>query len=141
MRRFYSHQSASEEVTSKLLPDFTSHRQPEMRVEPAIVIFLRFFGKADLVAGGFSGKLLTLYKTDSMTIKEAINVDPEILGGAPVFSGTRISIKTLFDYLETSSLEDFLEGHPTVSKEQAEKVIEWSSELMLSVLQQYESAA
>lgn len=67
-----------------------------------------------------------------MTIKEAINVDPEILGGAPVFSGTRISIKTLFDYLETSSLEDFLEGHPTVSKEQAEKVIEWSSELMLS---------
>jgi len=85
--------------------------------------------------------LLTLYKPDSMTIKEAINVDPEILGGAPVFSGTRISIKTLFDYLETSSLEDFLEGHPTVSKEQAEKVIEWSSELMLSVLQQYESAA
>ncbi len=100
-----------------------------------------FFGKADLVAGGFCRKLLTLYKTDSMTIKEAINVDPEILGGAPVFSGTRISIKTLFDYLETSSLEDFLEGHPTVSKEQAEKVIEWSSELMLSVLQQYESAA
>jgi hypothetical protein len=36
MRRFFSHQPASEEVTSKLLPDFTSHRQPEMRVEPAM---------------------------------------------------------------------------------------------------------
>lgn len=76
-----------------------------------------------------------------MTIKEAICIDPEILGGTPVFSGTRVSVKTLFDYLETSSLEDFLEGHPTVSREQAETTIEWSSSLMLSILQQYESVA
>ncbi len=76
-----------------------------------------------------------------MTIKEAIRIDPDILGGTPVFAGTRVAVKTLFDYLETSSLEDFLEGHPSVTREQAETAIEWSSELMISVLQQYESVA
>lgn len=42
-----------------------------------------------------------------MSIKEAIHIDPEILGGTPVFAETRIPIKTMFDYLEASSLEDF----------------------------------
>lgn len=76
-----------------------------------------------------------------MTIKEAIHIDPEILGGTPVFAGTRILVKTMFDYLETSSLEDFLAGFPSVSREQAEVVIEWTSNTMLHILQQYESAA
>jgi uncharacterized protein (DUF433 family) len=76
-----------------------------------------------------------------MSIKEAITVDSEVLGGTPVFSGTRVAVKTLFDYLETSSLDDFLEGFPSVSREQAETVIEWSSILMIKVLQQYESVA
>ncbi|MBK6947689.1 MAG: DUF433 domain-containing protein [Haliscomenobacter sp.] len=66
-----------------------------------------------------------------MTIKEAITISPEILSGTPVFSGTRVAVKTLFDYLEESSLDDFLEGYPSVSREQAETVIEWSSNLML----------
>lgn len=56
--------------------------------------------------------------------QEIINVDEEILGGTPVFKGTRVAIKTLFDYLEYSSLEDFLEGYPTVKREEAEAVIE-----------------
>ena len=76
-----------------------------------------------------------------MTIKEAVTISPDILGGTPVFSGTRVAVKTLFDYLEESSLDDFLEGYPSVSREQAETVIEWSSSLMLKVLQQYESIA
>lgn len=76
-----------------------------------------------------------------MSIKEAIHIDPEILGGTPVFAGTRIPVKTMFDYLETSSLEDFLEGFPSVSREQAETIIEWTSNTMLHLLQQYESAA
>lgn len=76
-----------------------------------------------------------------MTIKEAIHIDPEILGGAPVFTGTRVAVKTLFDYLESSSLDDFLSGYPSVSREKAETVIEWASKLMISVLEQYESAA
>ena len=46
-----------------------------------------------------------------------IEVNPKILGGTPVFRGTRVAIKTLFDYLESSSLEDFLDGFPSVSRE------------------------
>jgi len=76
-----------------------------------------------------------------MTIKEAIQIDPDVLGGTPVFRGTRVAVKTLFDYLEVSSLDDFLEGYPTVNRAQAETAIEWASNLMLQVLQQYESAA
>jgi uncharacterized protein (DUF433 family) len=76
-----------------------------------------------------------------MSIKDAVSIDAEILGGTPVFSGTRVAVKTLFDYLETSSLDDFLAGFPSVSREQAETVIEWSSSLMIKVLQQYESVA
>ena len=76
-----------------------------------------------------------------MTVKEAIRIDPEILGGTPVFTGTRVPVKTLFDYLEASSLDDFIEGFPTVSREQAEVVIEWTSDMILHFLQQYESAA
>lgn len=64
---------------------------------------------------------------------EIIVVDQEILGGNPVFRGTRVAIKTLFDYLEYSSLEDFLEGYPTVTRKQAEAVIELASELLHEV--------
>jgi uncharacterized protein (DUF433 family) len=46
--------------------------------------------------------------------------DPDILGGTPVFCGTRVPIQTLFDYLEGGeTLEEFLEGFPTVSREAA----------------------
>ena len=58
--------------------------------------------------------------------------DKEIVGGSPVFKGTRVTVQTLFDYLEDSSLEEFLKGHPTVSKEQAEAVIELAAENLLS---------
>ena len=45
-------------------------------------------------------------------------VDPEVLGGTPVFKGTRVPVATLFDYLEDDySLEEFLECFPTVSRE------------------------
>ena len=49
-----------------------------------------------------------------------IHSDPEILGGAPVFRGTRVPVKNLFDYLEAGNpLERFLDHFPTVSREQA----------------------
>jgi len=76
-----------------------------------------------------------------MTVKEAIKVDPEILGGTPVFTGTRVPVKTLFDYLEESSLEEFLAGFPSVKREQAEIVIEWAGELVQIISRRYESAA
>jgi uncharacterized protein (DUF433 family) len=48
-----------------------------------------------------------------------ISSSPEVMGGTPVFSGTRVPIENLLDYLEGGeSIEDFLEGFPSVSREQ-----------------------
>ena len=60
-----------------------------------------------------------------------INIDSEILGGTPVFSGTRVPIKNLFDYLETGdSIEIFLEDFEGVSRNQVIKVLEMSQKLI-----------
>jgi len=60
-----------------------------------------------------------------------INIDPEILGGTPVFFGTRVPIKNLFDYLETGeSIETFLEDFDGVGREQVIKVLEISQKLI-----------
>ena len=62
---------------------------------------------------------------------KVINIDPEILGGTPVFFGTRVPIKNLFDYLETGdSIDVFLEDFDGVSKEQVVKVLEMSQKLI-----------
>ena len=54
-----------------------------------------------------------------------VNRDPEIMSGALCFTGTRVPVKNLFDYLEgTSSLEEFLEDFPTVTRERAVAVLE-----------------
>jgi uncharacterized protein (DUF433 family) len=59
-------------------------------------------------------------------------VDPEVLGGTPVFKGTRVPVATLFDYLEDDySLEEFLEYFPTVSREVATRILEQSKEALL----------
>ncbi len=64
---------------------------------------------------------------------KVINIDPEILGGTPVFYGTRVPIKNLFDYLGTGeTIEIFLEDFEGVSKEQAIKVLEISEKLISS---------
>jgi uncharacterized protein (DUF433 family) len=56
---------------------------------------------------------------------DAITKDQNILGGTPVFRGTRVPVQTLFDYLAGGeSLEDFLEGFPTVSRELAVAALE-----------------
>ena len=57
--------------------------------------------------------------------KPLITVDPEILGGTPVFAGTRVPIKTLFDHLEAGdALEVFLDDFPSVGRELAVAVLE-----------------
>ncbi len=57
--------------------------------------------------------------------KSLVSSDPEIMSGALCFTGTRVPVKTLFDYLEgSSSLEDFLEDFPTVSRQRAVAVLE-----------------
>ncbi|GET40464.1 protein of unknown function DUF433 [Microseira wollei NIES-4236] len=54
-----------------------------------------------------------------------ISTSSEIMGGTPVFIGTRVPVQTLFDYLEAGeSIDDFLEGFPTVTKDQVIALIE-----------------
>jgi uncharacterized protein (DUF433 family) len=59
----------------------------------------------------------------------AISVDKDILGGTPVFSGTRVPVTILFDYLEDGKIDSFLENYPTVSKEQVAEVIKFAARL------------
>ena len=66
-------------------------------------------------------------------MQEAITSNAETMHGTPVFRGTRVPVQTLFDYLEGGdSLEDFLEGFPTVSRELTVQVLEECKELRLA---------
>jgi uncharacterized protein (DUF433 family) len=79
-----------------------------------------------------------------MELNNLIAIDPEILGGQPVFKGTRVPIETLFDHLEAGvPLEEFLEDFPTVSKEQAIAILEIANKLLTSknIAKLYEIAA
>ena len=68
-----------------------------------------------------------------MHIKDIINIDPEILSGQPVFTGTRVPVETLFDHLEAGvSLDEFLDDFPGVSKEQAISLLDMASKLLTS---------
>jgi uncharacterized protein (DUF433 family) len=79
-----------------------------------------------------------------MQLSELITIDVEILGGQPVFKGSRVPIETLFDHLEAGiSLDEFLDDFPSVTKEQAIAVLEIANKLLTSknVATLYESAA
>ena len=74
---------------------------------------------------------------------DVININPEILGGTPVFRGTRVPIETLFDHLESGiTIDAFLDDYPTVSKEQVIQVLELVGQLFATdkVKQFYEIA-
>jgi len=65
---------------------------------------------------------------------DLITVNPDILGGTPVFKGTRVPVKSLFDYLEKDyTLEEFIECFPSVTKENACRVLERSEAALLAV--------
>lgn len=67
-----------------------------------------------------------------MKAEELIQTDPEILGGTPVFSGTRVPIRSLFDHLEGGdSIDDFLEGFPSVRRDQVIALLEVSQQRVL----------
>ena len=62
---------------------------------------------------------------------KSINIDPEIMGGTPVFTGTRVPIQTLFDYFEGGdSLQQFLDDFPTVEQEKALEVLHIAEKLI-----------
>jgi uncharacterized protein (DUF433 family) len=53
-------------------------------------------------------------------VHPVVNRDPEIMGGTPVFHGTRVPVQTLLDILETGgTIDEFLDGFPSVTREQA----------------------
>jgi uncharacterized protein (DUF433 family) len=61
---------------------------------------------------------------------DIVHSDPEILGGTPVFVGTRVPVKSLFDHLEAGdSLDVFLESFPSVSRAQAVAALELAREM------------
>jgi uncharacterized protein (DUF433 family) len=67
-----------------------------------------------------------------------IEINPDKVSGVPVFAGTRVPIKNLFDYLEGGdSLEDFLEGFPPVTREQAIEVLQMAEESLIKEVGSY----
>ena len=67
-----------------------------------------------------------------MKPSSAYHSDPGILGGTPVFKGTRVPVQSLFDHLEAGdSIDEFLEGFPSVRREQVIAVLEESRQQLL----------
>jgi uncharacterized protein (DUF433 family) len=62
-----------------------------------------------------------------------IHTDPDILGGTPVFAGTRVPIKTLLDYLEAGDpLDEFRDHFPSVTRAHAVAVLELAKEMLMA---------
>ena len=67
-------------------------------------------------------------------MQDAITRDPDVMHGTPVFHGTRVPVKTLFDYLENNyTLEEFLECFPSVTREMARALLDRSESALLTV--------
>ncbi len=69
-----------------------------------------------------------------MTIRsEVLSQDPEILGGTPVFRGTRVPVRSLLDHLAAgATIEAFLEDFPSVSREHAEAALDLAREALMA---------
>ena len=85
---------------------------------------MRRIARSTSSSQGFAGSMGMRYD-DGM--RGVITRDPEILGGEPVFAGTRVPVKSLFAHLEAGdSIGDFLEGFPSVKREQVLALLEES---------------
>ena len=68
-----------------------------------------------------------------MTLRDIVHADPDILGGTPVFVGTRVPVRILLDYLEGGEpLEEFLDNYPSVTREQAVTFLEEAGKAALA---------
>lgn len=64
-----------------------------------------------------------------------ISASPEIMGGTPVFAGTRVPVDTLLDYFKAGeSIDDFLDGFPTVTKEQVIGLLEEAGKQLVGMV-------
>ena len=88
------------------------------------------------ICEGYDKLTLTLDHNQGSEMKQSdpvIHSDPEIMGGTPVFVGTRVPLATLLDYLEAGQpLSEFLEDFPTVTREQAIAALEQAKEALLA---------
>ncbi len=74
-----------------------------------------------------------LMATSNDPKKPLITSSPEVLGGTPVFAGTRVPVQTLIEYLEGGeTIDDFLEGFPTVTREQVITFLDEAKDRMLT---------
>ncbi len=64
-----------------------------------------------------------------------ISASPDVMSGTPVFSGTRVPIQTFLDYLKAGeSIDDFLDGFPTVNREQVIAFLEEAGKQLISIV-------
>ncbi|MBD2313498.1 DUF433 domain-containing protein [Desertifilum sp. FACHB-1129] len=64
-----------------------------------------------------------------------ISTSPDVMGGTPVFAGTRVPVQTLLDYLKAGeSIDDFLDGFPTVSREQVIALLEEAGKQLIGMV-------
>jgi len=69
-----------------------------------------------------------------MTVADIVSSDPDVQGGTTVFTGTRVPLKNLIDYLEAGdSIEQFLDDFPSVSREQAIAALEFAKEALVTL--------
>jgi uncharacterized protein (DUF433 family) len=70
-----------------------------------------------------------------------ITASPDVMGGTPVFAGTRVPVQTLVDYLKAGeSISDFLEGFPSVAKEQVIAFLEEAEEQIIKMVAESEAS-
>lgn len=66
-------------------------------------------------------------------LKDIVNIDPEVLSGTPVFKGTRVPIKALFDYMESGkTLDAFFSDFPAVKHSQVVSLLNLAQQLLIS---------
>jgi len=71
-----------------------------------------------------------------------ISSSPDVMGGTPVFAGTRVPVQTLLDYIEGGeSIDSFLDGFPTVTREQVLAFLRKVKELINELVEESETAA
>ncbi|TGO01960.1 hypothetical protein PN36_33185 [Candidatus Thiomargarita nelsonii] len=121
----------------------TRLKSPNELVEMALRELLRRSTKVRL---GFKPALQKLSQLDNITWEKnqgdghpvkldqpIITSSPDVMGGTPVFAGTRVPVQTFLDYIKGGdSINDFLEGFPTVSKEQVIAFIKETEEKLIS---------
>lgn len=77
-----------------------------------------------------------------MMNSKIISSSPEVMGGTPVFAGTRVPIQTLLDYIEGGeSIDSFLEGFPSVTKEQVLAFLKEVKKQMMTLVEESEPAS